>query len=164
MQDDIGLMTLWCLSKYRGILRGLSARRSCQLMSRKKANVYLKPFSHTTLRRILHQWHHPEWYEKSGKKDDNDIDCSLSKNSPKRPDWGKLWLPAGLSLFTSMVHSKIMAKPQLPQMGGAMSQGLYLHTSAAASAVSFQASVIKLTLTGDIADGHVAWLQWKERD
>lgn len=52
MQDDIGLMTLWCLSKYRGILRGLSARRSCQLMSRKKANVYLKPFSHTTLRRI----------------------------------------------------------------------------------------------------------------
>lgn len=42
------------------------------------------------------------------------------------------------------------------QVGGAMSQCLYLHISAAASAVSFQASVIKATASEDIADGHVA--------
>lgn len=41
-------------------------------------------------------------------------------------------------------------------MGGGMSQDLYLHTSATASAVGFRASVIKATPTEDIADGHVA--------
>lgn len=76
-----------------------------------------------------------------------------------------LWLEAmaARSFVSCYIHGAFKNDGKAPtatgEMGGAMSEGLYHHIVAAASAVSFQASVIKVKATKDIA-GHMAGVQW----